>query len=84
VISVNFTGLFMCMQKEIGQMLKQGIGGSIINISSVLGLVGLDPGMKPRVSYIASKHGVNGLTKQGAVEYADKGIRVKAIAPAWH
>jgi NAD(P)-dependent dehydrogenase (short-subunit alcohol dehydrogenase family) len=84
VISVNLTGLFMCMQKEIEQMLKQGTGGSIINNSSVLGLVGLDPDMKPRVNYVASKHAVNGLTKQGAVEYAEYGIRVNAIAPAWH
>ncbi len=84
VISVNQTGLFVCMQKEIEQMLKQGTGGSIINNSSVLGLVGLDSDMKPRVNYIASKHAVNGLTKQGAVEYAENGIRVNAIAPAWH
>ena len=84
VISVNLTGVFLCMQKEIAVMLKQPQGGSIINISSVLGLVGLDPDLNPRVNYIASKHGVIGLTRQGAVEYAAHGIRVNAMAPAWH
>ena len=84
VIAVNLTGVFLCMQKEIAVMLNQGNGGSIINISSVLGLVGLDPDLNPRVNYIASKHGVIGLTRQGAVEYAEKGIRVNAMAPAWH
>jgi gluconate 5-dehydrogenase len=84
VISVNLTGVFLCMQKEIELMLKQGTGGSIINLSSVLGLVGLDPGLMPRVNYIASKHGVIGLTRQGAVEYGEHGIRVNAIAPSWH
>jgi NAD(P)-dependent dehydrogenase (short-subunit alcohol dehydrogenase family) len=83
VISVNLTGVFLCMQKEIGLMLKQGTGGSIINISSVLGLVGLDSHLMPRANYIASKHGLAGLTKQGAVEYAEYGIRVNAIAPSW-
>jgi len=83
VISVNMTGVFLCMQKEIEFMLKQGRGGSIINISSVLGLVGLDPHLSPRVNYIASKHGLAGLTKQGAVEYAEYGIRVNALAPSW-
>lgn len=84
VISVNLTGVFLCMQKEIEVMLKQGNGGSIINLSSVLGLVGLDPDLMPRVNYIASKHGVIGLTRQGAVEYGGHGIRVNAIAPSWH
>ena len=84
VIAVNLTGVFFCMQKEIAVMLKQPEGGSIINISSVLGLVGLDPDLNPRVNYIASKHGVIGLTRQGAVEYAANSIRVNAMAPAWH
>ena len=84
VISVNLTGVFLCMQREIALMLKQGKGGSIINLSSVLGLVGLDPDLNPRVNYISSKHGLIGLTRQGAVEYAEYGIRVNAIAPSWH
>jgi len=83
VIAVNLTGVFLCMQKEIDLMLKQAKGGSIINISSVLGMVGLDPHLSPRVNYIASKHGLAGLTKQGAVEYAEYGIRVNAIAPSY-
>ena len=84
VISVNLTGVFLCMQKEIEVMIKQGTGGSIINLSSVLGLVGLDPDLMPRVNYIASKHGVIGLTRQGAVEYGGHDIRVNTIAPSWH
>lgn len=82
LIAVDLTGAFLCMQEAIKLMLRQK-GGSIINISSICGLAGIDPAILDNASYVAAKHGIIGLTKQGAVEYAADGIRVNALAPAF-
>jgi len=76
-IAVNLKGVWLCLKYEIIQMLKQGAGGAIVNTSSGAGLVGI-PGAS---AYTASKHGVAGLTKAVAWEYAQAGIRINAVCP---
>ena len=76
VMDINLNSVWRCMKYEIPRMLKQG-GGAIVNTSSISGLGGI-PNASP---YIASKHGVIGVTKAAAVETAGTGIRVNVVCP---
>ena len=78
VITINLSGVFYCMKYEIPAMLNSG-GGAIVNMASILGQVSFENSS----AYVAAKHGVVGLTKNAAVEYAKQGLRINSVGPAF-
>lgn len=79
LVQVNLNSVFYCLKYELQALLRQGGGGAIVNMSSILGQVGAAgaPG------YTAAKHGMIGLSKTAALEYAPQGIRINSVGPAY-
>ena len=79
VIDTNLNSVFYCLKYQLQVMLQQKNGGTVVNMASVTSKIGLENGS----SYVAAKHGILGLTKTAALEYATTGIRINAVGPAF-